>query len=356
MSYLSVVSTIFFLLFVLIVPINGKPRVPALFIFGDSILDVGNNNYLPTLVKANFLPYGRDFENHIPTGRFSNGKLISDFTSEILGFTSYQPAYLSLYIKGKNILNGANFASAGSGYHDSTAKLYHSLSLSQQLEHYKEYQKELMKIAGRTDALSIIDGALYIVSFGSGDILLNYYINPLLRLVYTPDQFTDILAQNYADFIQNLYAQGARKIGVISVGAIGCLPAAISLFDSPYSNKCVVELNNVALTFNQKLNSTSVNLRKMLPGLNVVLLDSYQPIYNLITRPLEYGFSETRKGCFGTSFLEKTSTSYNNNKKTSVRLCPNASKYVFWDGLHLTETANKFITTKLISDGISLIT
>lgn len=59
-----------------------------------------------------------------------------------------------------------------------------------------------MKIAGRTDALSIIDGALYIVCFGSGDILLNYYINPLLRLVYTPDQFTDILAQNYADFIQ----------------------------------------------------------------------------------------------------------------------------------------------------------
>lgn len=95
MSYLSVVSTIFFLLFVLIVPINGKPRVPALFIFGDSILDVGNNNYLPTFVKANFLPYGRDFENHIPTGRFSNGKLISDFTC---AFLSLQKLIIILYI------------------------------------------------------------------------------------------------------------------------------------------------------------------------------------------------------------------------------------------------------------------
>lgn len=66
------------------------------------------------------------------------------------------------------------------------------------------------------------------------------------------------------------------------------------------------------------------------------------------------GFSETRKGCFGTSYLEKTSISYN-NKRTIVRLCPNASQYVFWDSLHLTETANKFITAEMISDGISLI-
>lgn len=59
-----------------------------------------------------------------------------------------------------------------------------------------------MKIAGRTDALSIINDALHIVGFGSGDILLNYYLNPMLRLIYTPDQFNDILVQNYADFIQ----------------------------------------------------------------------------------------------------------------------------------------------------------
>lgn len=46
------------------------------------------------------------------------------FAAEAFGFTSYQPPYLSLRVKGNNILNGANFASAGSGYHDSTAKLY----------------------------------------------------------------------------------------------------------------------------------------------------------------------------------------------------------------------------------------
>ena len=59
---------------------KGQPLVPALFIFGDSVFDVGNNNQLSTIVKANFPPYGRDFNNHTPTGRFCNGKLASDYT------------------------------------------------------------------------------------------------------------------------------------------------------------------------------------------------------------------------------------------------------------------------------------
>lgn len=59
---------------------NGQPLVPAMFIFGDSVVDAGNNNHLDTVIKANFPPYGRDFVNHKPTGRFCNGKLASDLT------------------------------------------------------------------------------------------------------------------------------------------------------------------------------------------------------------------------------------------------------------------------------------
>lgn len=58
----------------------GQPLVPAMFVFGDSVVDAGNNNKLPTLVKANFPPYGRDFTGHKPTGRFCNGKIAADFT------------------------------------------------------------------------------------------------------------------------------------------------------------------------------------------------------------------------------------------------------------------------------------
>ena len=53
--------------------------VPAIFAFGDSIVDTGNNNYINTLAKCNFPPYGKDFIGGIPTGRFSNGKVLTDF-------------------------------------------------------------------------------------------------------------------------------------------------------------------------------------------------------------------------------------------------------------------------------------
>lgn len=50
------------------------------FIFGDSLVDVGNNNYIFTLSKADSSPYGIDFgpSNGQPTGRFTNGRTISD--------------------------------------------------------------------------------------------------------------------------------------------------------------------------------------------------------------------------------------------------------------------------------------
>lgn len=70
--------------------------VPALFIFGDSVFDVGNNNNLFTIIKSNFPPYGRDFVTRKPTGRFCNGKLASDFTGSFF-FSQTSQFILSLY-------------------------------------------------------------------------------------------------------------------------------------------------------------------------------------------------------------------------------------------------------------------
>lgn len=58
---------------------NPPQHHVALFIFGDSLFDAGNNNYLKNAIGlANFWPYGETFFKH-PTGRFSDGRLISDF-------------------------------------------------------------------------------------------------------------------------------------------------------------------------------------------------------------------------------------------------------------------------------------
>ena len=50
------------------------------FVFGDSLVDAGNNDYLFTLSKADSPPYGIDFKpsGGQPTGRFTNGRTIPD--------------------------------------------------------------------------------------------------------------------------------------------------------------------------------------------------------------------------------------------------------------------------------------
>lgn len=62
-----------------LISLPGNETVPALIIFGDSIMDTGSNNDLTTPAKSNFPPYGRNFDGGRPTGRFSNGKVPSDF-------------------------------------------------------------------------------------------------------------------------------------------------------------------------------------------------------------------------------------------------------------------------------------
>ncbi|KAE8717766.1 hypothetical protein F3Y22_tig00110020pilonHSYRG00013 [Hibiscus syriacus] len=43
--------------------LNNFINLPTVYVFVDSYIDAGNNNYLKTIAKANYLPYGIDFTN-----------------------------------------------------------------------------------------------------------------------------------------------------------------------------------------------------------------------------------------------------------------------------------------------------
>ncbi|XP_004517045.1 GDSL esterase/lipase EXL1-like [Cicer arietinum] len=76
--------TFFLILFsnkVISIAATVNATYPAVFAFGDSILDTGNNNNLLTATKCNFPPYGKDFYGGVATGRFGNGRVLSDLIS-----------------------------------------------------------------------------------------------------------------------------------------------------------------------------------------------------------------------------------------------------------------------------------
>ncbi|PIA42879.1 hypothetical protein AQUCO_02000377v1 [Aquilegia coerulea] len=331
---------------------DSTQLVPAIITFGDSAVDVGNNDYLPTTIfKANYPPYGRDFVTKSPTGRFCNGKLATDITADTLGFTTYPPAYLSPQASGKNLLIGANFASAASGYYDHTAFNSHAITLTQQFQYFKEYKQKLANVAGSPKALNIIKEALYIVSFGSSDFVQNYYVNPYLNGAYTPDQFGSLLVGIFTNFIKDLHGQGARRIGVTSLPPIGCLPAAITLFGYG-NNGCISRLNNDAQGFNKKINAAAAQLRKQLPGLKIAIFDIYKPLLDVVQSPAKFGFAEARRGCCGTGTVETTVFLCNSH---SPGTCSNATQYIFWDSVHPSQAANQVLADSLIIEGISLI-
>ncbi|KAL9668010.1 hypothetical protein QQ045_002381 [Rhodiola kirilowii] len=240
-TFLALIKIVILVLGVHAIAQNTSTLVPAIITFGDSLVDIGNNNRLPTVFKANYLPSGRDFFHHRPTGRFCNGKLAIDFAADTLGFKTYAPAYHSRREFRRNIRLGANFASAASGYDDTTAQLT--------LHYFKKYQNMLVNATGRNQAATIINNALYIVSSGSSDFIQNYYINPFINKVYSPNEYSSMLIRTFKHFIKDLYRLGARRIGVASLLPLGCLPAVKTLYRHRESGRCINRINKDAQGF-----------------------------------------------------------------------------------------------------------
>ena len=133
------------LLFLVLFPSLAAPsRVPAVIVFGDSTVDAGNNNFIPTIARANFPPYGRDFPGGRATGRFCNGRLATDFISEALGLPSIVPAYLDPAYGIRDFATGVCFASAATGLDAATSDVLVSPALHASLAYciYFMYQRE----------------------------------------------------------------------------------------------------------------------------------------------------------------------------------------------------------------------
>ena len=76
----------------------------ALFIFGDSLFDNGNNNYIntTTIYQANYPPYGETFFKY-PSGRFSDGRVIPDFVGKI--FANFESRFHFMGLNWKTLKN-----------------------------------------------------------------------------------------------------------------------------------------------------------------------------------------------------------------------------------------------------------
>ncbi|KAJ7965053.1 GDSL esterase/lipase family [Quillaja saponaria] len=334
-----------FLIQILILFAKSSAKVPAVIVFGDSSVDSGNNNQIPTIARSNFQPYGRDFLGGVATGRFSNGRISPDFISEAFGLKPTIPAYLDPMYDISDFATGVCFASAGTGYDNATSDVLNVIPLWKEVEYYKDYQTKLRAYAGSKKANEILREALYLISIGTNDFLENYYALLERRMQFTPQQYQDFLVGLAQNFIKELHSLGARKISLTGLPPMGCLPLERTN-NILEDNGCMEGYNILALEFNGKLKTLVSKMNKELPGLQLVSANAYDIFLHIIRKPSVYGFEVTEQGCCGTGRFEMGSLCDLYNRFT----CTDANKYVFWDSFHPSQKTSQIISNHLVKN------
>ncbi|GLJ12088.1 hypothetical protein SUGI_0183970 [Cryptomeria japonica] len=333
--------------------------VPAMFIFGDSLADAGTNNYIPNCTaRADLSPYGvSSFLS--PTGRFTNGLTVFDFVATQLELPLIPP-YRELPFNQSIYSYGANFASGGSGLLDSTGLRKRVVKLSDQISKFEEFSRcESQK--------SYLSNSLYCISSGGNDIrpYLESLFNQssttqtpsynetdlnLSSLKSTP--FVNSLVSTHRRYIQRLHRAGARNFLILDISAVGCTPSArlelylkLHNFD-PYDNRiCEVFGNAIAWEYNAGLKEVVDDLNEKLHGVNIILLNSYDYLKNMIRNGEGFGFSETLSACCGSGLL---GANVSCGKTTPTdQYCDDPDTHLFWDAMHPTQKVYSIFSNEI---------
>ncbi|KAK7302880.1 hypothetical protein RJT34_13777 [Clitoria ternatea] len=315
-------------------------KFSGFYVFGDSTVDAGNNNYIGTPFKSNFPPYGRDFSNQVPTGRFTNGKLATDYIASYVGLKKLLPPYLDPNLNIEELMTGVTFASAGSGFDPLTPTISNVIPIAKQMEYFRECKKRVGDAVGKERMENHVKKAGYFISAGTNDFVLNYFTLPIRRGNYTISAYHHFLIQHVKQFILDLLGEGARKIAVSGIPPMGCLPLMITL-NSPnvfLQRGCIDKYSSPARDFNlllqHELQKMQLQLNVSTPDAKLYYVDIYGPIADMIQAHTKYGFDEVNNGCCGSGYIE---ASVMCNRFSIV--CSDPSKYVFWDSIHPTEKA-----------------
>ncbi|PIA63288.1 hypothetical protein AQUCO_00200957v1 [Aquilegia coerulea] len=333
-SYFMFCLCVCFLVHHLSLVMCQTPAAPAIYVFGDSLVDCGNNNYLVTLVRVNYTPYGTDFPQG-PTGRYTNGKVVPDIIAQLLGLP-LPPAFKTLNLKKFNTLTGVNYASGGGGIIDNTGKhFFQVLSFSDQINLFKKTIEHGLQPHFNPEGLQKhLSKSIFLINIGVNDYLNNYilpqYYNTSTQ--YTPPAYVRHLMKRLSLLLEILYNLGARKIVMTDLGPLGCIPSQrVKLF-----GQCIENYNGLVSMYNKLLPKTLATLRSVLPGSMFTTANTYDAIIDMTKNPSKYGFKDVEHPCCFAGDTQQLCIQ-------DLLPCPNPDEYLFWDGFHPTQKAYDFI-------------
>ncbi|PWA80855.1 Lipase, GDSL [Artemisia annua] len=325
-----------------------KEHIP-LFVFGDSLFDPGNNNYINTTpdFQANYWPYGVSYF-HPASGRFSDGRILSDFIAEYAGLPLI-PTYLDP--QNDDFLYGANFASGGAGaLVESNAGFV--VDLKTQLEYFGDLEKQFRRNLGDAKAEQLLSNAVYMFGCGGNDYLSSVGNNDSILYPYTHEQYVRMVIGNLTDVIKGIYEKGGRKIAFATIPLLACWP---SVRAGRVGNTCNEELDLISSLHNQELTKKLQELENHLDGFMYSKFDLANEVNKRMRNPSKYGFKVGDSACCGTGPFRGIDSCGGKREVKEFELCDNISDYLFFDSNHCTEVAIRQYA-ELFWDGDSDVT
>ncbi|KAI3469074.1 hypothetical protein Pfo_025737 [Paulownia fortunei] len=321
------------------------------FLFGDSLVDAGNNNYLFYLVKSRFSSLRYRFHPFWwPTYWKIHQWPHHSRYCEALGAKSFPPPYLGPDGAANAFDSGVNYASGASGILDGTGTLFIGrLTLNVQISNFEKTREYMVNVVGENSTSSLLKEAIFSLTVGSNDVI-NYF-QPSIQFFsgnFSPAAFQDFMVSNLTMQLKRLHGLGARKFVVVGIGPLGCIPfiRAINLIPG---GECSAKVNAFVSSYNQKLKEELDQMNTdMGPNAIFVYANSYDIFREIILNYRNYGFENSDGPCCG-GYVPPFFCYKGKDANTSSALCDDRKTYVFWDAYHPTEAANLIIADKLLN-------
>ncbi|KAH9311033.1 hypothetical protein KI387_026068, partial [Taxus chinensis] len=315
---------------------GSAEKAEALFVFGDSYADTGNHDpYNQTLNTPWRKPYGFTWPGY-PAGRYSCGKIQTDFWADILGIPtpiSYE-LLKSHHCKPNTdkIKHGVNFAVGGSGIF----RAYGFTTVPEQVQQLKKLISESPGFHSQKLSRSVV----LISAVGNDYSALrdsnNGSTEGLVGLVKP-------VVDGTLEVVKDLYDCGFRNFVVSNVAALGCGPQiGKTSCNSKYDH--IVELHGSLLRERVHL------LRSNMKGLSLIIPDLVSAINYIFSNPAQYGFVDLFVPCCAAKGGVDMCGEVDKTGRTLFEVCSRVSEKFYWDSVHPTQ-AGWYTLMSLYSHG-----
>nr|CAB3475712.1 unnamed protein product [Digitaria exilis] len=318
------------------------------FSFGDSFADTGNNPavfaWYSVFDPVMRPPYGSTFFGR-PTGRNSDGRLILDLIAKGLELP-YVPPYLGPPFAfpspatGAHFFQGASFAVGAAtaldvdffrerdipGVH---SKFPLNTSLGVQLQWFESMKPSLCRTTGGT--------------------LRHHFSFLRKRVREVRSSYVPRVGREISMAIERLINLGATTMVVPGVIPSGCSPPVLAMFPDAGPEEydprtgCLKAYNELGRHHNALLQASLDKLRAKHPQATIIYADFFNPVMEMAESSRKFGFREDvlTVCCGGPGRNNFNATVPCGDPATTTCNDPSASLY--WDGVHFTEAANRYI-------------